>query len=330
MCTTNNQDDFDKILETADPQKLLSPTDVSPSRIVIAKRLPVVCIGDSLTQQAFDNAGWVAQLSAYYQRKADVFDRGLSGYNSEWGRCYLDSMIASNVFPISKPEPSLVIVFFGANDAAWPLLSPQHTSLSRFRLNLHSLIDTIQSKFGPQCKLVMVTPPPVDGSKFMRLLVKVGRGTLDEPQARYNHFTKLYAKMVIRVAKHYKLPYVDLWSCFQQQVFPSFKTLDQEEEIHSGKYSKAEELIIAQLEDGTYQPHESPETVAEMNQWSRLYTREGLHLNNAGSDLVFNCLKQTIEQHHPEYSCLADMLPMDAPFWDQIDFKNPKQSFSKP
>lgn len=42
----------------------------------------IVCIGDSITQQGFGNSGWVAGLADTYQRRADIVDRGFSGYNT--------------------------------------------------------------------------------------------------------------------------------------------------------------------------------------------------------------------------------------------------------
>ena len=71
--------------------------------------------GDSLTQKSFSVGGWGARLANSYQRKADVLNRGYNGYNSRWALYLLQK-----AFPDQAPVPSLVTVFFGANDAALP------------------------------------------------------------------------------------------------------------------------------------------------------------------------------------------------------------------
>lgn len=76
-----------------------------------------VCFGDSITQRGF-SSGWTSLLADAYQRRADVINRGYSGYNSRWALHLLD-----HVFPqptASVPPPRLATIFFGANDAALP------------------------------------------------------------------------------------------------------------------------------------------------------------------------------------------------------------------
>jgi lysophospholipase L1-like esterase len=76
-----------------------------------------VTFGDSITQRGF-SAGWTSLLADAYQRRADVINRGYSGYNSRWALQLLD-----HVFPqptAALPPPRLATVFFGANDAALP------------------------------------------------------------------------------------------------------------------------------------------------------------------------------------------------------------------
>ena len=53
----------------------------------------VLLFGDSLTQYAFGtDGGWAAMLAEKLQRKADVVNRGFSGYNSRWCRVILDQV----------------------------------------------------------------------------------------------------------------------------------------------------------------------------------------------------------------------------------------------
>lgn len=80
-----------------------------------------VTFGDSITQRGFA-PGWTGALADAYQRRADVVNRGYSGYNTRWALQLLD-----RVFPppepaaaAAAPPPRLVTIFFGANDAALP------------------------------------------------------------------------------------------------------------------------------------------------------------------------------------------------------------------
>lgn len=88
----------------------------------MAFRRRVTLLGDSQTQGGFDSgayggpsggAGWVSMLSHSYIRKADVINRGFSGYNSRHGVALLPY-----VFPAGCETSLLTTVFLGTNDAA--------------------------------------------------------------------------------------------------------------------------------------------------------------------------------------------------------------------
>jgi hypothetical protein len=82
-----------------------------------------VLFGDSITQRGWEDRGWAAGLADAYGRKADVINRGYSGYNSRWALHLLD-----RVFPAAPaPPPELATVMLGANDAALPELPDRPT-----------------------------------------------------------------------------------------------------------------------------------------------------------------------------------------------------------
>ena len=54
----------------------------------------------------------MSSLSAYWVRRVDVINRGYGGYNSQWGLKILDEAVVA--------MPTVVIIFFGANDAVDP------------------------------------------------------------------------------------------------------------------------------------------------------------------------------------------------------------------
>jgi len=77
----------------------------------------IILVGDSLTEQSFcaDKDGFAASLAKAYVRRADVFNRGLSGYNTQWFMPYLDQIVAAHASKVL-----LWIVMIGSNDACLP------------------------------------------------------------------------------------------------------------------------------------------------------------------------------------------------------------------
>ncbi|CAD7926831.1 unnamed protein product, partial [Amoebophrya sp. A120] len=54
--------------------------------------------GDSLTQYGSSEVGgWAARLQGLYSRRADVVNRGLSGWNSRWAREYVDGVVSRDL-----------------------------------------------------------------------------------------------------------------------------------------------------------------------------------------------------------------------------------------
>ena len=72
-----------------------------------------VLFGDSITQGSFGVGGWGARLADHYARRADVLNRGYSGYTTVGART--PAPRAARCTSPATP-PTLVTVFFGAND----------------------------------------------------------------------------------------------------------------------------------------------------------------------------------------------------------------------
>ncbi len=62
-----------------------------------------VLFGDSITQRGFAPGGWAARLADKYSRRADVVNRGYSGYNSA-----LATHLLPHVFPQARAGPARV------------------------------------------------------------------------------------------------------------------------------------------------------------------------------------------------------------------------------
>jgi len=159
------------------------------------KRYQIVLFGDSLTQQSFGFGGWGARLQDEYVRRADVFNRGYSGYNTRWALLVLDTAFTGL-------KPDLVTIFLGANDAARN--SRQDVSLEDYEENMREIIRKIQKRTS---RIILITPPPVDEKKWAkRIFEKYGEEKSDREDLR----TQKYAKIVARLGSELGLPVVNL------------------------------------------------------------------------------------------------------------------------
>ena len=121
-------------------------------------RPKVVLIGDSLTQQGGLTHGWASLLAQHYQRKADVVNRGYSGYNTAWAGATLFPPLVSE---LSSQRVALATLWFGANDAALAdgASANQHVPLEQYAENLRGMVGELQRVAE---HVVILTPPPVD------------------------------------------------------------------------------------------------------------------------------------------------------------------------
>jgi lysophospholipase L1-like esterase len=110
--------------------------------VALRIRPAIVLFGDSITQQGFGvdgNLGWASLLASAYSRRADVLNRGFSGYNT---RHALD--ILPRVFGTPPDEGILFCtVLFGANDSALPG-ERQHVPMDEYKENLYKIVTSIR------------------------------------------------------------------------------------------------------------------------------------------------------------------------------------------
>lgn len=113
-----------------------------PIRGLIGERASVILFGDSLTQKGWSEGGWCCNVAQLFQRRADVYNRGYGGYNSRWARYLLP-----HLFPLPGGNPTskhfLVVVWFGANDAALPSENP-HVPLEEYAENVRAILAHVQ------------------------------------------------------------------------------------------------------------------------------------------------------------------------------------------
>ena len=194
-------------------------------------RPSIVLFGDSLTQQGFGThgtIGWASLLASDYARRADVLNRGYSGYNTKMALQVWPSI--RTVFGRSSDASSSVLfttVFFGANDAVVPG-TQQHVPLNEYRDNIETIVDNMQSAWTQQQQqqakdddresrithqkvIFLVTPPPVDeqawaafrNSKQQQSSGVAPNGVIPHPPGtnRFNHVTNQYAQVVRDIVK---------------------------------------------------------------------------------------------------------------------------------
>ncbi|CAI5966714.1 unnamed protein product [Closterium sp. NIES-64] len=151
--------------------------------------------------------------------RVDVVLRGYSGYNTRWALFLLPKLFPKG--DTSIPPPALVTVFFGANDAALPgrTSGKQHVPIPEFKENLRVIVTHLQS-LGPNVRVVLITPPPVDEPGRMEF----AKNVLANTATRTNEFTGKYAGAVREVAEACGgVPVIDLWTVLQQQ--PTWQAL---------------------------------------------------------------------------------------------------------
>ncbi|KAI2493198.1 hypothetical protein MHU86_21347 [Fragilaria crotonensis] len=125
----------------------------------------IATFGDSLTQLGFGvngQVGWVSLLASAYSRRADVLNRGFSGYNTRHALEMLPRVFVEDG-TTDKAPVLFCTVFLGANDAALPG-EPQHVPLEEYRHNLGKIVRCIKNQGFP---VILLTPPPVDEDRWM-------------------------------------------------------------------------------------------------------------------------------------------------------------------
>jgi lysophospholipase L1-like esterase len=172
-----------------------------PSMSTLRIRPAIVLFGDSITQQGFgmDGAvGWASMLSSAYTRRADVLNRGFSGYNT---RHCLE--ILPRVF--SPSEFLFCTVLIGANDASLPG-ERQHVPIQEYEENLGKIVALIREKTKSQQSdfpIILMTPPPLDEPAWT--------AHCPEPNKRSNEAHKQYGESVKKVGTELSCPVFDVF-----------------------------------------------------------------------------------------------------------------------
>jgi isoamyl acetate esterase len=286
-------------------------------------RPKVLLLGDSLTQTAFE--GWAAALADIYQRRADVLNRGMSGYNTRW---YLKYAHDHGIW--NEDEVMLITLFFGANDASLAAENPHaHVPLGEYSANLSQLIKSCRISY-PKAKIICITPPPVHhGQRLAYQKERFGSEKATGVLERTLENTGNYAKACVIVSEQYRVPHLDLYHAML--VPPKTTTTATATTLENG---------------GTEKEHagdsHSKDEQKEVADHGRYFT-DGLHFSKEGHDFVAQAILQLIEKELPELHVGKDpvtgqwnnsettctSIVSSGPYHDQIDHTCFEKAFQK-
>lgn len=246
-----------------------------------------VGFGDSITQRGWSPGGWLARLSDLYGRRADVLNRGYSGYNTTFALALLPRLV-EDLRGRGGAPPALAILFFGANDAALPGRGSgrQHVPLGEYEKALEAiargLLAAAPDGGAGAGALVVAAPPPVD--EQARVLAKPEFGGVPE---RTDAVAREYADAAGRVAARLA----------------------------------AERAPVAFLDTHAAFSARGPDGPTG---WKALLS-DGLHFGPAGEEAFYDALVDAVDKAFPSLSKTS--LPYDVAEWFDIDAANPAASF---
>lgn len=259
----------------------------------LQQRGKIILLGDSITQMSFSAklSGWGSYVADIYQRRCDVYNRGMSGYNTDWFLKFLDTKEGHyDVFGMmgsgsdstnTHGGVKLVTIFFGANDASCEKLNPRHhVPLSRFETNLKEIVKKCKEKYAhggdgdSNVKFIFITPPPVCHKSRLEFQIQRFKEKATGELERSLSLSGDYANAVVRVAKELDIPCLNIWKEMQEE-YPSSNSNGEKEGNGNGALNL------------TKKP------------WS-IYLSDGLHLSREGNLFVGEKLVNLIAKEYPE------------------------------
>jgi lysophospholipase L1-like esterase len=170
-------------------------------------RQKILLLGDSLTQLCFE--GWGSDLADMYQGRADVLNRGASGFNSRWFPRYAED---TGIWD-EAGKVALVTIFFGANDAA-KFFDPAHVPLPEFKTNIEKIVDKAKESY-PTAKILLIAPPPIHPGQRLEFQKKRWGDKATGVLERSNEITGTYAAACREVGNTKDVPCMDLFTAMR-------------------------------------------------------------------------------------------------------------------
>jgi len=269
----------------------------------------IILFGDSLTQYSFDtaNRGFGAALQNYYARRADVVNRGYSGFNTTWLLPHFKNVIRLLQAADSEP-PLLFTILLGTNDSVHPNY-PQHVPLDEYEKNLRYYVDTLLSHpMTKGTKIVLITPPPMDIPPPAMDEVEIPVVTESSKQgACGGGITQLYmnkkkyAEKVMEIARSYEgannsmVAGLDFWT--------AMINFGRAKEKEKGDVEVNQENLPGSGLPGAWH-------------FGKQVFTDGLHLGPLGYEVLTNELLAIITNKWPELR--KEAVKLQAPWWGDL------------
>ncbi|CAD7938859.1 unnamed protein product [Amoebophrya sp. A25] len=228
----------------------------SPPHVPYTGTPKILLLGDSLTQQGSANPsledgkgfGWAALLQNLYIRRADVLNRGLSGWTSRWARRYVSRILNCDLR--ADEQFLFATVWLGANDA-W---LKEADKSGRYSVTAdeyeENMTDIVSQVLARTPVLFILAPSPIaENARKAFAQAMYGEQVCD----RINAHTSLYRDAVKRVAEKAqkqpgkKVVFMDLFELFyeqREQLLPD--GLHFGNEAHRMLYDALEKMLHAE------------------------------------------------------------------------------------
>lgn len=238
---------------------------VGPSRPLF------VLFGSSIVQLSYFFHGWGATLATLYSRKADIFLRGYSGWNS---RMALE--IYEKIFPKdAEIKPSLVILYFGGNDSADPdFPGSRHVPLDEYVENMKKIALHIKS-LSEKTRLIMLSAPLVNEEQIVQFY--------GNNQGRTNERGRIYSEAGIKLGQQLGVPVIDFWSALQER--PDWRDTVFWDGMHLTK--EGSDIVFNKIKDVIKEAEWEPTL-----DWEKMPSE----FADIGSDLNFEMLRESIDK----------------------------------
>jgi len=121
----------------------------------------VVLLGDSLTQHSFDEeGGFGSKLASLLKRKADVINRGFSGYTTATLKLILPRIFNKEYLK----DVACLTLCIGANDSWFPTTVDFNPALTveEYKSNLVEIINFLLKNGLTEEKILLITPPTIE------------------------------------------------------------------------------------------------------------------------------------------------------------------------
>lgn len=156
----------------------------------------VFLIGDSLIELSFDPLNSFplgSALSHAFRRRADVLNRGLSGYSSKWMGSQFERVKKEMM---EDPEVFMVVLMIGTNDSVLKG-NPHHVDIFEFERNVSKMVKEI-TNVAPSAAVIVVTPPPCS----MAMINDPNSKLSQSGKARSNEAVELYASVLRKIVRN--------------------------------------------------------------------------------------------------------------------------------